>query len=367
VPRRAGSTGMILRVNDVIASAPGRVNLIGEHLDYNGGRCLPIGLPQRTTARIAGATDGKVTVRSGDLVWSGAVGERPAGWAAYVVGVLDVLRVREPLEITISSNVPLGAGLSSSAALECSVAAGVDALLGLGLSREELTAACIRAETEYVGAPTGGLDQTASVYAEPGQAVLLDFADGSHAQVGFDPESAGLSLLVVDTRVAHEHVDGGYAARRADCEHAAASLGVRHLCEVRDAASALTSLTDERIRRRVRHVLSEQERVGEFVQALDLGDWAEAGALMTSSHESLRDDFEVSCPELDVVVDAALDAGALGARMTGGGFGGSAIVLVDSSLVTDTRRAIDEAFAAKGWGEPVHLDAQPSEGARVDS
>ena len=357
---------MILRVNDVIASAPGRVNLIGEHLDYNGGRCLPIGLPQRTTARIARA-DADVTVRSGDLVWSGAVGERPDGWAAYVVGVLDVLRVREPLEIAISSNVPLGAGLSSSAALECSVATGVDALLGLGLSREELTVACIRAETEYVGAPTGGLDQTASVYAEPGQAVLLDFADGSHTQVGFDPESAGLSLLVVDTRVAHEHVDGGYAARRADCDHAAAALGVRHLCEVRDAASALTSLTDERIRRRVRHVLSEQERVGEFVRALDLGDWAEAGALMTSSHESLRDDFEVSCPELDVVVDAALDAGALGARMTGGGFGGSAIVLADSSLVTDTRRAIDRAFAAKGWADPAHLDAQPSGGARVDA
>ena len=354
-------------MNDVIASAPGRVNLIGEHLDYNGGRCLPIGLPQRTTARIARATDGNVTVRSGDLVWSGAVGERPAGWAAYVVGVLDVLGVREPLEIVISSNVPLGAGLSSSAALECSVATGVDALLGLGLSKEELTAACIRAETEYVGAPTGGLDQTASVYAETGQAVLLDFADGSHAQVGFDPDSARLSLLVVDTRVAHEHVDGGYAARRADCEQAAAALGVRHLCEIRDAASALTSFTDERIRRRVRHVLSEQERVGEFVRALDLGDWAEAGALMTSSHESLRDDFEVSCPELDVVVDAAVDAGALGARMTGGGFGGSAIVLVDSSLVTDTRRAIDEAFAAKGWTDPAHLDAQPSEGARVDA
>jgi galactokinase len=358
---------MMLPVNDVVASAPGRVNLIGEHLDYNGGRCLPIGLPQRTTARIARAADGRVTVRSGDLVWSGEVGERPDGWAAYVVGVLDVLGVREPLDITISSDVPRGAGLSSSAALECSVAAGVDGLLGLGLSREQLTEACIRAETEYVGAPTGGLDQTASVYAEPGQAVLLDFADGSHAHVGFDPASAGLSLLVVDTRVAHEHVDGGYAARRTDCEHAAATLGVRLLCDVRDAASALTSLTDERIRRRARHVFSEQERVGEFVRALDLGDWAEAGALMTSSHESLRDDFEVSCPELDAVVDAALDAGALGARMTGGGFGGSAIILIDSALVPDARRAIDQAFAAKGWGAPAHLDAQPSAGARVDA
>jgi len=358
---------MMLRVNEVVASAPGRVNLIGEHLDYNGGRCLPIGLPQRTTARIARASDGRVTVRSGDLTWSGVVGERPDGWAAYVVGVLDVLGIHEPLDITISSNVPLGAGLSSSAALECSVAAGVDALLGLGLSREELTAACIRAETEYVGAPTGGLDQTASVYAEAGQAVLLDFADGSHAQVAFDPESAGLTLLVVDTRVAHEHVDGGYAARRADCEAAARTLGVGHLCEVTDTASALTALTDERIRRRARHVFSEQQRVGEFVTALDLGDWAEAGALMTSSHESLRDDFEVSCPELDAVVEAALEAGALGARMTGGGFGGSAIVLVDVTLVGDVRSAVDAAFAANGWGAPAHLDAPPSAGAAVEA
>jgi galactokinase len=357
---------MMLPVDHVIASAPGRVNLIGEHLDYNGGLCLPIGIPQRTTARIARAAEG-VTVRSGDLEWKGAVGERPAGWAAYVVGVLEVLGVREPLGLAISSDVPVGAGLSSSAALECSVAVGVDALLGLGLSREQLTDACVRAETEYVGAPTGGLDQTASVYAASGQAVLLDFADGSHTQVGFDPASAGLTLLVVDTRVAHEHVDGGYAARRADCEQAARTLGVEHLCAVQDTASALTALTDERVRRRARHVFSEQQRVGEFVRALDLGDWAEAGALMTSSHESLRDDFEVSCPELDAVVDVALQTGAVGARMTGGGFGGSAIVLVDAGLASDVRSAVDAAFAARGWGAPAHLEAQPSEGARVDA
>jgi len=358
---------MMLRVNDVVASAPGRVNLIGEHLDYNGGRCLPIALPQRTTTTVSRAADGQVTVRSGDLVWSGAVGERATGWSAYVVGVLDVLGVREPLEIRISSEVPIGAGLSSSAALECSVAAAVDALLGLGLSREDLTAACIRAETEYVGAPTGGLDQTTSVHAEAGHALLLDFGDGSRAQVGFDPTAAGLALLVVDTRVAHELVDGGYAARRADCEQAARTLGVRHLCDVAETASALTALTDERVRRRARHVFSEQQRVGEFVLALDLGDWAEAGALMTSSHESLRDDFEVSCAELDAVVEVALDAGAIGARMTGGGFGGSAIVLVDADGLSRTRQAIDAAFASHGWGAPAYLDARASEGARVDS
>lgn len=352
-------------MDDVTASAPGRVNLIGEHLDYNGGRCLPIALPQRTTARVRRVSEG-VTVRSGDLGWTGSVGERPAGWAAYVVGVLEVLGVREPLAVDISSEVPVGAGLSSSAALECSVATAVDALLGLRLSADDLTAACVRAETEYVGAPTGGLDQTASMHAREGHALLLDFADGSRAQVGFDPATAGLCLLVVDTKVAHEHVDGGYTARRADCERAAAILGVHKLCEVGDRTSALTTLTDERMRRRARHVFTEQQRVLEFVTALELGDWPEAGALMTSSHESLRDDYEVSCPELDTVVAVALATGALGARMTGGGFGGSAIVLVDAAQVSATRSAVDAAFAEQGWTAPAYLDAYAADGAHVD-
>jgi galactokinase len=357
--------GMMLPVNHVIASAPGRVNLIGEHLDYNGGLCLPIGLPQRTTARIRNANSG-VTVRSGDLTWTGEVGERPTGWAAYVVGVLDALGVAEALEIDISSEVPLGSGLSSSAALEGSVAAAANALLGLGHGPEDLVRACIEAETVYVGAPTGGLDQTSVMHARAGEALLLDFADGSRGAVPFDVDAAGLALLVIDTKVSHEHVDGGYATRRAECEQAAAILGVGTLCEVRDAASALTSLHDDRLRRRARHVFSEQQRVREFVAALGLGDWAEAGALMTSSHESLRDDFEVSCPELDAVVAAATDAGALGARMTGGGFGGSAIALLDSTLVSNARQAVDAVFAANGWTPPAYLDGRASQGARVD-
>jgi galactokinase len=359
-------------VDHVVASAPGRVNVIGEHLDYNGGRCLPIALSRRTTARVRRADDDHVTVRSGDRVWSGDVGERATGWSAYVVGVLAILGVTQPLDIEISSDVPVGAGLSSSAALECSVATAVDALLGLGLTADELTAACIRAETEYVGAPTGGMDQTTSMHAREGEALLIDFGDGSHTPVPFDPATGGLGLLVVDTRVAHElaserQSDGGYAARRADCERAAEILGVGTLCEISDPTSALTVLHDERVRRRARHVFSEQQRVGEFVRAIDLGDWAEAGALMTSSHESLRDDYEVSCPELDAVVATALDTGALGARMTGGGFGGSAIVLVDAELLTRTRSAVDAAFASNGWAPPAYLEARASAGARVDA
>ena len=185
--------------------------------------------------------------------------------------------------------------------------------------------------------------------------------------------TASVSLQVaercpVDTGVSHELApgDGGYAARRADCEAAAAILGVGALCEVRDPVSALTTLTDERLRRRTRHVLTEQQRVGELVAALELGDWAESGALMTSSHESLRDDYEVSCPELDAVVEAALHSGALGARMTGGGFGGSAIVLADLELVPELRRSVDAAFAAHGWAPPAYLDGRASEGARLE-
>jgi galactokinase len=342
------------------------VNLIGEHLDYNGGRCLPIALPQRTEVTARPSRDGQVTVTSGGLSWAGLPGERAEGWAGYVVGVLWALGVDVALDLDVTSTVPIGAGLSSSAALECATAVAVDELLALGRTRAELVAACVRAETDYVGAPTGGLDQTTALFAEAGNALLLDFADGSRAQVRFDPASAGLGLLVVDTGVAHELVDGGYAARREDCERAAAVLGVGRLCAVTDPASALTALTDERMRRRTRHVLTEQQRVTEFVQALDLGEWAEAGALMTSSHESLRDDFEVSCAELDAVVAAALDAGALGARMTGGGFGGSAIVLIDGTLVPTVRDAVDRAFAAQEWPAPAYLDARASGGARVD-
>lgn len=357
---------MMAPVAAVTASAPGRVNLIGEHLDYNGGRCLPIALPCRTTVTARPSPHGQLSVTSGGSEWSGLPGERAEGWAAYVVGVLWALGLDVALELDVTSDVPIGAGLSSSAALECATAVAVDALLDLGRSAGELVTACIRAETEYVGAPTGGLDQTTVVFAEADHALLLDFADGSRSAVRFDPASAGLALVVVDTGVAHELVDGGYAARRADCERAAGILGVPVLAAVRDPASALTTLHDDRVRRRARHVLSEQQRVDEFVRALDLGEWAEAGALMTSSHESLRDDFEVSCPELDAVVEAALGAGALGARMTGGGFGGSAIALVDGDRVPEVRRAVDAAFEANGWAAPAYLDGTASAGARVD-
>lgn len=348
----------------VVAHAPGRVNLIGEHLDYNGGRCLPIALPYGTSATARRRRD-DVRVRSGELSWSGAPGERARnegaqGWAGYVVGVLWALGVAEPLEIEITTDLPIGAGLSSSAALECSVALAADALLGLGRDRDELVAACVRAETEYVGAPTGGLDQTTSLLATKSHALLLDFATGERRPVPFAPEMDGVSLLVVDTGVSHRLVDGGYAARRADCEEAARILGLPHLA--RAAPEDLDRL-EGHIRRRAAHVVGEQARVDAFVAAGT--DWERAGRLMTESHVSLRDDFEVSCAELDSVVDTALEAGALGARMTGGGFGGSAIVLAETALLPAIRRAVEEAYPERGWAPPRFLRGEAAPGASV--
>jgi galactokinase len=352
---------MMAPVAAVTASAPGRVNLIGEHLDHNGGRCLPIALPQRTTVTMRPSTDGQLTVSSGGLTWSGLPVERAEGWAAYVVGVLWALGLEVALDIEVRSEVPIGAGLSSSAALECATALAVDQLLGLGLGRDALAAACIRAETEYVGAPTGGLDQTAALFATPGHALLLDFADGSRHQLAWRPEDDGVALLVVDTRVSHAHVDGGYGDRRAECAEAARLLGVPHL-----ARAGSTDGLPGVLAARVRHVISEQARVGRFVDALRRRDWSTLGRLMTASHESLRDDFEVSCAELDAVVDASTEVGALGARMTGGGFGGSAVVLVSRDRDGDVRTAVTDTFVDRGWAAPAIVEVTASGGAEVE-
>ncbi len=356
------STGSPSGPRATVGVAPGRVNLIGEHVDYNGGRCLPIALTRTTSARISVRDDDALRIVSGDRAWEGHVDalEDADTWVLYVAGVLLALDVERGLEIEISSDVPVGAGLSSSAALECSVATAVNVALGLGRSPDELVAACMRAEGETVGAPTGGLDQTISVYAEPEHAMLLDFATGGREQVPFAPEPHGLSLLVINTRVSHELADGGYGSRRAECDEAAGLLGVHHLCEA-PGWEGLPAPLD----RRTRHVLSEVARVDAFVQALRADDWSPLGALMDASHASLRDDFEVSCEELDVAVESARSAGATGARMTGGGFGGSAIALVPTALVDEVRHAVTATFLEHGWVEPELFLAAPGAGARV--
>jgi galactokinase len=365
-------------------SAPGRGNLIGEHTDYNGGLVLPFALPHRTYAAITRRADRTVrlvsaqeasTVVTVDL--DGVAPGTVTGWVAYVVGVVWALEQAGAtlggFDVAITSCVPYGAGLSSSAALEGSVAIGLDALFDLGhgaddAGRQHLVAACIRAENEIAGAPTGGMDQAAALRSQEGHALLLDCRSLEVRQIPFDLASDGLALLVVDTRAPHALVDGQYAARRDTCEAAAAVLGVETLREVTDLDAALVTLAApgaldasgqdaEVAARRVKHVVTEIARVGEVVSLLDSGRTSEVGAVLTAAHASLRDDYEVSCHELDVAVDAAVQAGALGGRMIGGGFGGSAIALVRVEDAEQVAGEIAAAFESEGLRAPGFLVA----------
>jgi galactokinase len=359
----------------LVASAPGRVNLIGEHTDYNGGLCLPLALPQRTTVSLVPRTDDALSLSSAqeDDVWEGRVEDRPAGWPAYVAGVVQALRDDghevPGFEASIDSDVPLGAGLSSSAALECSVATALAGLLGLDLAervvRRQLAKACIRAENDYVGAPTGGMDQTVAMLAEPGHALLLDFSDDSATAVELPLDEGRLVLLVIDTRVSHALTDGAYGNRRAESAEAARALGVRSL---RNAdPGRVEALEDPVLRRRARHVVSENLRVLAAVGAIADRSWDALGEMLDASHTSMRDDFEISCRELDLAVESARSAGALGARMTGGGFGGSAVSLVARAEVDAVQAAVTRAFADAGLDHPAYLVATPAGAARVES
>jgi galactokinase len=357
------------------ASAPGRVNLIGEHTDYNRGLCLPLALPQRTTVTLTRRADARLRLTSAQEEdgWEGSVDDHPDGWAAYVAGVVSTLR-GDGLEVpgfdaTIDSDVPLGSGLSSSAALECAVAAGAAGLLGLDLDdpafRRRLARSCISAENDYVGAPTGGMDQTVAMLGRPGHALLLDFDDDSVMPVPLPLADADLVLLVVDTRVRHTLTDGSYGDRRTECARAAAALGAASLREV--TLADVDRLEDPVLRRRARHVVTENQRVRDVVAALGGGDWHRLAGILDDSHVSMRDDFEISCRELDLVVETARPAGALGARMTGGGFGGSAVALVPTAATDDVRRAVTAAFVDAGLREPAYLLATPGDAARIDS
>ncbi len=351
-------------------SAPGRVNLIGEHTDYNQGLALPIGLPLRAfvaarrrpdrTVRLWSAQTSEVVTCSLDDLAPRIV----TGWSAYAVGVLWALEHHgfgvHGVDLAIDGRVPLGAGLSSSAALECAVAVAASELFALGLHgkddarRAELAALCAFAENVFVRAPTGGMDQLASLRCQADRAMLLDIREGTVEQVPLPLADHGLAILVMDTQVEHALVDGQYASRRQACERAAATLGVDSLREfdAADLDSVLRRLPEGPIRQRVRHVVTEIDRVTRTVESLRAVDFAQVGKLFDASHESLRDDFEVSCPELDLAVQTARDSGALGARMTGGGFGGSAIALVPGHLLPDVADAVVGAFAAAGWRAP---------------
>jgi galactokinase len=354
-------------------AAPGRVNVIGEHTDYNDGFVLPVALPHTTRAAVGRRTDGRVALAS--LQGDGAVVElaladlapgRPDGWAGYPAGVVDGLRDLLPggVSVLVDTDVPVGAGLSSSAALTCSVALALRDLVAPHLTRADLVELARRSENDFVGAPTGILDQSASLLCEAGHALFLDTRTRTTEQVPLDLAAAGLELLVVDTGTSHTHADGGYGDRRRECEEAAARLGVPALRDVPDVA-ALAALDDDVLRRRARHIVTENARVLEIVRVLrGAADPRSIGSVLSEGHASLRDDFEISTPELDACVDAALAAGAHGARMVGGGFGGSAVVLVDRDRAGAVAEAVRHRFAQAGYDAPRTFDVVPSAGAR---
>ncbi|WP_329306833.1 galactokinase [Streptomyces sp. NBC_01260] len=364
-----------------IWAAPGRVNLIGEYTDFNDGFVMPLALPHTARAAVARRTDGELRLHSTDVP-GGVVQLRVDelaphsghGWAAYPAGVVWALReAGHPVtgaDIQLTSTVPTGAGLSSSAALEVVTALALNDLFGLGLTAAELAVLAQRAENAFVGVPCGVMDQMASACCTEGHALHLDTRDLTQRQVPFDLAAHGLQLLVVDTRVKHALGDGAYAERRAACEEGARVLGIRTLRELpyEGLGAGLDTLAaagaDESVVRCVRHVVSDNQRVEQVIALLDAGDVRAAGPVLTAGHVSLRDDLRVSCVELDLVVETANAAGALGARMTGGGFGGSAIVLVEEAQADTVTKSVLEAFASAGYAAPGVFPAVPSAGAR---
>ncbi len=357
---------------DGVWAGPGRINLIGEHTDYNDGYVLPFALPQAACVAASARIDGRWRFRSVDLdetVELGVDGLVPgtSGWHSYLAGVVWALREAGHdvggADLVLTSDVPLGAGLSSSAAIECAVLTALIDLNGLDIAPMERAKLARVAENAYVGAPTGLLDQAASTLCEADHALFLDCRTLDTEQVPLAVTETGLEILVVDTRTRHSHVDGEYAARRASCEDACRVLGVPALRDVIDLDDALARLPEVQARR-VRHVVTENQRVLDSITALGAGDYAELGRLMTASHASMRDDYEITETSVDLAVETALAAGALGARMTGGGFGGCVLALVGVDQVDEVAAAVRRAFASAGLGEPVTFLARPSAGAR---
>lgn len=364
-----------------IWSAPGRVNLIGEHTDYNQGFVLPFAIDRRTLVALGTRDDTTLRVASSfaddlaSIALADLAPDRLSGWSAYPLGVAWALGRRGAdltaavgVDLYVESSVPVGAGLSSSAAIECAVALALDETWRLGLDRPTLAAVGQLAENTAVGAPTGIMDQSASLLGKADHAVFLDCRslDSELVELGFAP--AGLELLIIDTGVSHAHATGGYAARRASCEAGAAALGVPALRDltVEDLPRAESILDDETFRR-VRHVVTENQRVLDTVAALREHGPLAIGPLLDASHVSMRDDFEISVPELDLAVETAQASGAIGARMTGGGFGGAAIALAPSSALPAMRRAIETAFAGRGFRTPTMFTVTASDGASRDS
>jgi galactokinase len=360
---------------DGVWFAPGRANLIGEHTDYSGGFVLPFALGPGVVVAAGRGHDGQLTVcsrqESGDPVTvavDALTPGRTTGWAAYPLGVAWALREagQRPggTRIAVDADLPMGAGLSSSAALECATGLALCELHDLQVPRPDLAALASHAENVFAGAPTGIMDQSAALLCQADHALLLDCRSGATEPVPLDPGAAGLTLRVIDTSARHALTDGRYGERRRSCEDAARQLGVSSLREVTDRPDEVELLGDAQLRRRARHVVSENRRVLDAVALLRSGALGEVGPLLTRSHVSLRDDFRVSWPEADAAVDAALAAGALGARMMGGGFGGSVLALVPEDQRHSVQAAVTAAYVRRQWKPPEAFRAVPSDGAK---
>jgi galactokinase len=347
--------------------------LIGEHTDYNDGYVMPFALPQRVLIAAAPRRDGIWSVTSlsnysTEVFRAADLQPGMAGWQAYVAGVVWALREDGHriggADLVLSSDVPAGAGLSSSAALECSVLAALADLNDLDIAGLERAKLARRAENAFVGAPTGLMDQAAATLCTSGHALFFDCRTDDAEQVRFDPISAGLEILVLDTKTPHALVDSEYAARRASCEEAAQLLGIPALRDVTDLDAALDELPDPEMQRRLRHVVTENARVLAAVDVLRNRRIVDLASLLDASHSSMRDDFEITVPQVDLAVEVARASGALGARMTGGGFGGCIIALVPAGEVERVGTEIARSFAGAGYRRPIHFAAVPSAGAQ---
>ena len=368
-------------------SAPGRVNLIGEHTDYNEGFVLPFAIDQRTYAAVAPRTDGILRVVSTfdtepvAIALTDLRAEYPAAarnfpeWAGYPIGVAwAAIQATDAdpaqltgLDLAFASDVPVGAGLSSSAAIESAAAVAFNDIWGLELDRDALAQIGRRAENEAVGAPTGVMDQMASLWGQPDEAVFLDCRSLEAKLIPLHFAEAGLALLVIDTGIKHAHATGGYRERRDACERGAAAFGVSALRDVAicDLPRAAELLAEETFRR-VRHIVTENQRVLDTLGLLENEGPRAIGDVFVASHASMRDDFEISIPELDLAVDTSLAAGAIGARMTGGGFGGAAIALVERNIADAVTAAVTAAFAEAGYRAPTIFRVTPAAGAGRD-
>lgn len=374
---RAGYNAAFGTAPDGLWSAPGRVNLIGEHTDYNDGFVLPFAINRRTIVALGARNDQKLRIASSyadevaEIDLSTLTPDELHGWSAYPLGVAWALSEHGAdlaavpgVDIFIESDVPVGAGLSSSAAIESAVALALNDVWRLDLPRETLAQVGQRAENAAVGAPTGIMDQSASLLGKAGSAIFLDCRTLDAELIDLKFEEAGLVVLVMDTGVTHSHSTGGYADRRASCEKGARMLEVESLRDLNtdDLPRAQVMLDDETFRR-VRHIVTENQRVLDTVRTLRLEGPTAIGHLLDASHRSMRDDFEISVPELDLAVEVALSNGALGARMTGGGFGGAAIALLPAESVSMVQVGLDGAFSEHGYSPPETFIVTASDGA----